>query len=855
MLFAVCITNFVTHHRLFTKLKRCWSFTDFHHLTLKNGAWILVLMAVATIAGNPSAIMAMGPPIGQIPNQMVLIGDLLELAIKKTYRELLLLAELLPRKTDMERKIEIMLFANRNRQLYVRLLGLVRWASTASKVEKCSQIVSFLDKQSLLFTETADILARLSRETLVTARLPSFQLLAAVEVMTLGTYSRLPACIRDRLVPPKAISNSEKRSALLRLNHIIQQRLVASELPLQMRNIKIEFGRVSFVVQNEFELTLTLLSDNSSAPWRVLRVKIGVEDKEINGVKDLVPGLQIYYLQNLVQSRIADNSKPLVEAYNILHSFCLSLQLEVLHIQSLHLFYERLKDFIRIDDYVPGSRIVISYWKAQDEKTKYKLIIEIDSTDPSKPLQIKHSPELSSRTFAKSMQANILSIEKLLFFTTHERSKIKLINLKKLFEEKTNLSLVCDVVELPAVLHVSFIQPCMSSEQLLISIDMLTGLFLAHIPAYEDCPLINDIENCLNKTVDKIFSLLLNLRIWITRERCKKTVESLPVRVLDVLPFSPNYSHQALNDIHGHKIYFQFTRHQDKILMVAFDNDSTTLSSMWIEYYLLSVNYVSVENRIKSGSVGYEQETPKHYMQLLKLIHLDSPNISYNFYAEEPSFGEAKRKLVGLKNNSAKRQKLPGYYIAELAHIISFCEEKLAFSCLSSELHRREINHQIVLDTNTHTHYIDIIKFPNCNWCPPELTDNMASNTLSCTIRMQGKSSNKSWNVVTVFANPPINGTSNKDQNNRRTVLSAYDFNIGLQSMVNKMVEDLLQDWTAIARLYDVVQTFADDLKTTTLFNTSLIEIKSFTCKKIVIGYGPLKAYFVSYLIRVEVHL
>ncbi len=809
-------------------------------------------MAVATIANNASALMAMGPPNGQIPNQMVLIGDLLELAIKKTYRELLLLAELLPRKTDMERKIEIMLFANRNRQLYVRLLGLVRWASTASKVEKCSQIVSFLDKQSLLFTETADILARLSRETLVTARLPSFQLLAAVEVMTLGTYSRLPACIRDRLVPPKPIDNSEKRSALIRLNHIIQQRLVASELPLQMRNIKIEFGRVSFDVQNEFELTLTLLSDSSSAPWRVLNVKILVEDKEINGVRDLVPGLQIYYLQNLVQSRIADNSKPLVEAYNILHSFCLSLQLEVLHIQSLHLFYERLKDFIRIDDYMPGNRIVISYWKDQDEKTKYKLIIEIDSTESSKPLQIKHCPELSSRTFAKSMQANILSIEKLLFFTTHERSKIKLINLKKLFEEKATLSLACELVELPAVLHVSFIQPCMSSEQLLISIDMLTGLFLAHIPQYEDCSLVNDIENCLNKNVDKVFPLLLELQIWITRERCKKTVESLPVRVLDVLPFSPNYSHPLMNKVAGHKIYFQFTRHQDKILMVAFDNDCTALANMWIEYYLLSVNYVSVENNTKSGSVGYEHETPKHFMQLLKLVHLDSSNISFNFYSDEPSFGglRSKRKLVSLQKPerfSNKRRKLPGYYIAELAHIISFCEEKLAFTCLSTELHRREINHQIVLDTNSHTHYIDIIKFPNCPWCPSELTENIQSNTLSCTIRMQGKSSNKSWNVVTVFANPPINGTSNKDQTNRRTVLSSYDFNIGLQSMVGKMVEDLLQDWTAIARLYDVVQTFADDLKTTTLFNTSIIEIKSFTCKKIVIGYGPQKAYFVSY--------
>lgn len=44
----------------------------------------------------------------------------------------------LPRKTDMERKIEIVQFASRTRQLFIRLLGLVKWAASASKVEKCA---------------------------------------------------------------------------------------------------------------------------------------------------------------------------------------------------------------------------------------------------------------------------------------------------------------------------------------------------------------------------------------------------------------------------------------------------------------------------------------------------------------------------------------------------------------------------------------------------------------------------------------------------------------------------------------------------------------------------------------------
>ena len=99
--------------------------------------------------------------------------------------------------------------------------------------------MSFLDKQSMLFVDTADMLARMARETLVQARLPTFQMPAAVEVLTTGTYSRLPLCIRDRIVPPDPISSSEKRVTLLRLNQVIQQRLVMDDLIPQMRNLKV----------------------------------------------------------------------------------------------------------------------------------------------------------------------------------------------------------------------------------------------------------------------------------------------------------------------------------------------------------------------------------------------------------------------------------------------------------------------------------------------------------------------------------------------------------------------------------------------------------------------------------------
>jgi mediator of RNA polymerase II transcription subunit 14 len=78
---------------------------------------------------------------------------LIEYLVQKIYHELNVLAELLPRKTDMERKVMIFQFASRTRMLFVRLLALVKWASSASKVDKCNKIMDFLDRQSSLFTD------------------------------------------------------------------------------------------------------------------------------------------------------------------------------------------------------------------------------------------------------------------------------------------------------------------------------------------------------------------------------------------------------------------------------------------------------------------------------------------------------------------------------------------------------------------------------------------------------------------------------------------------------------------------------------------------------------------------------
>uniref|UniRef100_A0A3Q2YDQ6 Mediator of RNA polymerase II transcription subunit 14 n=1 Tax=Hippocampus comes TaxID=109280 RepID=A0A3Q2YDQ6_HIPCM len=223
--------------------------------------------------GGPVVSGPQPPAPGAMATHGIRLSLLIDFLLQRTYHEITLLAELLPRKTDMERKIEIVQFASRTRQLFVRLLALVKWASNAGKVEKCAMISSFLDQQTILFVDTADRLASLARDALVHARLPSFAIPFAIDVLTTGSYPRLPTCIRDKIIPPDPITKVEKVTTLNQLNQILRHRLVTTDLPPQLANLTVANGRVKFRVEGEFEATLTVMGNihSSGSPSGALR--------------------------------------------------------------------------------------------------------------------------------------------------------------------------------------------------------------------------------------------------------------------------------------------------------------------------------------------------------------------------------------------------------------------------------------------------------------------------------------------------------------------------------------------------------------------------------------------------------
>ncbi|XP_028152767.1 mediator of RNA polymerase II transcription subunit 14 isoform X2 [Diabrotica virgifera virgifera] len=798
---------------------------------------------------------------------MMSLAMLIDFIVQRTYHELTVLAELLPRKTDMERKIEIYNFATRTRQLFVRLLALAKWANSASKVEKSARIMNFLDKQSLLFVETADMLARMARETLVQARVPNFHIPAAVEVLTTGTYGRLPACIREKIVPPDPITNSEKRNTLLRLNQVIQHRLVTGNLLPQMKNLKIENGRVTFHVQHEFEVSLTVMGDGPNIPWRLLEIDILVGDKETGDGKALVHSLQTQYIHQLIQTRLVDNHQPLTEVYNCLHFFCQSLQLEVLYSQTLRLMRDRLDDHIHVDEYVPGKCLTVSYWRELTSKGKeqsnkdlrselgYRLSVQVDVHDPARPLAVVHVPSLGNKESEiadRAIRSEVLSMERLLVYTIYCRTRSRLSDIKLELQGMLK-DMECTLQGSPAILSVAILQPCLRAEQLLITVDTHTGMLQCHVPQYDGAPLIPELNNALNGDHARLPMLISELRYWITQRRCEKTLQHLPATAFEKLPLL-HHSDHPITKIGKHKMFIQLHRHPNVVLIVELKEIESNPCELDFLFYLAVVKHSSIDDSPDDDSI--EAEAPKVFLKVQTLIEFDTfvsthgpfTSVSGTLDSDQTEPGSLKRKCGMKQESSSRRAKQPAYFIAELAHVIAMCDERLPFVTLASELTKRNVFHQgLQVESNATGLVLKLIQLPAPT---KEIGTSSAWNALmkrllSVSMRVLSKGVLKSWMVEFVFYSTPLSSTHPKEQGSRRPIYFQYEMTT--VDNTSKTADALISDWNQIVHLYTLVHDLSEYLKIDKYsFLANMFCIKSYNYTKLILCYGSDKGAMVS---------
>ena len=178
----------------------------------------------------------------------------------------------------------------------------------------------------------------------------------------------------------------------------------------------------------------------------------------------------------MTRHRLVDNPQPLHELYNTLHSLCLALQLEVLNSQTMKLCYERLGDYVRVEEYIPGGCLTLSYWRdltTRDPNSElgFRFSVQVDPHDAARPLTVCHVPPLSHNAAdadlatEKAIRSEHISMERLLVHSIYVRTKSRLNDLRTDLQKRLNLGDVEATLHgSPAVLSVPILQPCLRYE-------------------------------------------------------------------------------------------------------------------------------------------------------------------------------------------------------------------------------------------------------------------------------------------------------------------------------------------------------------------------------------------------------
>ncbi|KAF9911460.1 mediator complex subunit [Lobosporangium transversale] len=313
---------------------------------------------VASTSSASSSLVIATPVLPRNLAGMVPLGAIIHRMTNEAFSDLSNLSDILPSMTDAQKKLHILEYTLSKREQFIKLLVLTKWAKSAHKFQQCQDIVGFLRHENELFTRAVGGLFETYR-MFGRARVRNFDIPTAIDVLTTGTYQRLPSRIKQVYVADEPPSRTEMAATLERLDDVIRMRLLCDELVPPAMKYTIGKGKVKFVVANEFQVTLTVSGPGSpmDVPWRIVGLEILVKPigGSFQGLDTSLSELQMRAIIHAAQKAM-DSSSPanatqytvvpagpesgapanqaLLRLYDYLHMVSLHLLIELVYIQA-----------------------------------------------------------------------------------------------------------------------------------------------------------------------------------------------------------------------------------------------------------------------------------------------------------------------------------------------------------------------------------------------------------------------------------------------------------------------------------------------------------------------------------------
>ncbi|KAG0228667.1 mediator complex subunit [Actinomortierella wolfii] len=356
--------------------------------------------ASTNASGGLTPTLPPQPP--QLPTSlqgMVPLGLILHRMANEAFADLSNLSEILPSMTDPQRKLHMLEYALAKREQFIKLLVLVKWAKNAADIQQCQNIIGFLQQENEHFTRAVGGIFE-TYKTFGQARVRNYDIPTAVDVLTTGTYQRLPSIIKTQFIPPETPTPRETAASLEKLDDVMRMRLLCEELVPPGMTYTVANGKAKFRVENEFEVSLTVQGPGSpqQVPWHIVALKILVKpvggsfrgfsttlnEGQLRAITHIAqqelmprpPAIPPAQQQQQPQQQSGTASTPgtpstspslnnsLCRMYDYLHMLCLQLQIELIYIQAAQLLRSGWSDRLRLEVNQARTMVRLVYWSS-----------------------------------------------------------------------------------------------------------------------------------------------------------------------------------------------------------------------------------------------------------------------------------------------------------------------------------------------------------------------------------------------------------------------------------------------------------------------------------------------------------
>ncbi|KAI6210831.1 Mediator of RNA polymerase II transcription subunit 14 [Aphelenchoides besseyi] len=679
---------------------------------------------------------------------------LIDLAVQETYRLWTITVEYMERRNDMDRKICMVDFTRTTRTLYLKLYAVVKWARIAKALDQKTTGINYvLDQFSQHYVEMADSLARLAREELVFARLPLFQ---------------VPTAIDKKHIPEEPLTQEEQIMTVKHLEQMLEYRLLQESqfLPVGLTDIKIGNGMAIFTAPNEFQVHMTLMRvpENQETAnfeddfelknwqWTLLDLNILVVDYEMGLGRPLIHTIHKQLLIDICCTSMRHSYHDVHIVYDILHDFCLKLQLDLLFCQAQSLCQSISTDYVSIEAYDPRDGFLsILYWMPHRKTTEFRMVITRNQNSACGKLKLLHQPyafNLPQLEFINGQP----QFHSLFTKTVMYRCRDRLTEVKRMFVQFESSSPSIRLIDDKSIRLIYRLVPLDDAEpdeSLYLAVNTYSGRILCSIPALDDrqsgcsvnneenwmgictegrCSELEELEEEMNSNGSiknkKIGVLLKRLHLRLIARRIAQTATDFHFRTIIPSRLSPWID--KLEEPGDERIYLQFN---------------------WEPYYYLIIS-MKMENKANSPFRLFTgdldgQKVKLHELNIATLIR-DTPISDF----ESTEFDIRKWLLSDANLLTATRR--------QIRVALSTIADRLLFVRLTEKLQHRGVKFlPFESEKEVGGYVLRITDFANKlrrELSIPSETD-LFRSLVSCSLRLQGCKNQLKWSFECVLKN------------------------------------------------------------------------------------------------------